>query len=173
MLSNPGVILDGPLNWAVVTTHPHREKQAIENLLRQDFAAYCPLIRKRVRHARRIRDVLRPLFPGYAFVGSRVAEWRLIQSTVGVRALVRFGDQPGQIDSAFIVGLKAREIDGAIVAASSSFKLGQNVRMVDGAFDGMIAKIIDMDEKNRLVVLMDFLNRPVRVRIDETQVCAL
>ena len=173
MLSTPAVVLDSPLNWAVVTTHPHREKQAIDNLLRQDFVAYCPLIRKRVRHARRIRDVLRPLFPGYAFVGSRGAQWRLIQSTLGVRALVRFGDQPGYIDGAFIDDLKAREIDGAIVAASSNYKLGQNVRMVDGVFDGLIAKIIEMDEKNRLVVLMDFLNRPVRVRIDETLVAAL
>jgi transcriptional antiterminator RfaH len=60
-------LLSAP-KWVAVNTHPHRERFALDNLRRQDFGAYCPMIRKRIRHARRTQDVLRPLFPSYLFV---------------------------------------------------------------------------------------------------------
>jgi transcriptional antiterminator RfaH len=55
-------------SWFVLSTHPHREAWALENLSRQQFNVYCPMIVKRVRHARRTYDALRPFFPGYIFV---------------------------------------------------------------------------------------------------------
>lgn len=159
-------------DWAVVNTQPHKESVALDNLARQEFAAYCPLVRKRVRHARKSRDVLRPLFPGYLFVS--VPEdrslWRPILSTYGVRTLVRAGDEPCRLDPQFIAALRAREIDGVIVAPESPFEVGQKIELVDGPFEGLVATIVAMDEKDRLVVLMDILNRPVRVRVDARQV---
>ena len=53
------------LNWMVLTTHAHSEEFAIENLVRQDYEAYCPMIVKRIKHARRAYDAKRPLFPGF------------------------------------------------------------------------------------------------------------
>jgi transcriptional antiterminator RfaH len=164
-----------PAAWAVVMTQPNREAVARQNLVRQQFEVYGPVVLRRVRHARRTQEVLRPLFPGYLFVGfdRDGATWRAINSTLGVRALVRSGDQVSWIDGEFIDGLRSREIDGVISRAASTFTAGQNVRMADGAFDGLIAKILEVDEKNRLVVLMEFLNRSVRIRVEHTQVLPL
>lgn len=69
-----------PIGWAVINTQPHREHIAVENLQRQDFIPYCPLIRRHLRHARRVTDVLRPLFPGYLFVrvNPDIERWRPI-----------------------------------------------------------------------------------------------
>jgi transcriptional antiterminator RfaH len=159
-------------SWIVVNTHPHKEAAAASNLGNQGFDAYCPVVRKRVRHARMTRDVLRPLFPGYVFVDARSAAgiWRPILSTVGVRTLVRSGDEPSRLDSRFVEALRAREVDGAIAAAIPEFQAGQKIQIGQGPFDGTIATIIDLDEKDRLVVLMDILNRPVRVHIDARHV---
>src|SRR5215831_15279293 len=79
--------------WAVINTHPHREKVALENLQRQEFTAYCPMLRRRRSHARRVTSVLRPLFPGYLFVstGINFGRWRPILSTYGVRSIVSNG----------------------------------------------------------------------------------
>lgn len=161
--------------WVVANTQPHREHVAVENLERQEFVAYCPMIRKRIRHARRSRDVLRPLFPGYLFVrvNRDLQRWRPILSTFGVRTLVRFGDRPSLLDDGFIHSLKAREMDGAIVRPASPYKVGQQVMITGGAFDGLVAQIVEMDERDRLVVLMDMLNRPVKVRIEARQVTAV
>ena len=89
--------------WAVVNTQPHRETIALENLERQDFRAYCPVIRKRVRHARRSLDLLRPLFPGYLFAQVTLDRWRPILSTYGVRSLVRCGVRKHAFAFVFVV----------------------------------------------------------------------
>jgi transcriptional antiterminator RfaH len=160
--------------WVVVNTQPHRERIALDNLLRQEFRAYCPLMRKRVTHARRTQDVLRPLFPSYLFVQVEPGQrWRAILSTIGVRTLVRCGEQPGTITDGFIDSLKAREIEGAIIRPANPYKIGQQVRVTGGAFDGLVATIIEMDERDRLVVLMAMLNQSVNVKLSSHQVVAV
>jgi transcriptional antiterminator RfaH len=166
------IFLAEPSVWAVVNTQPHREHIALENLARQGFRAYCPQIRKRVAHARRVHEVLRPLFPGYLFVNVSLHQqrWRPILSTLGVRTLVRFGEQPALLEDGFIQNIKSREIDGAIVRPARAYQVGQKVRVAGGAFDGLVATIIEMDEKDRLVVLMSLLNRQVKATVTATMV---
>jgi len=161
-----------PANWAVVNAHPHREHVAVENLQRQEFRAYCPMVRRRRRHSRRVSDVLRPLFPGYLFaqINPEAQLWRPILSTLGVRAVVRCGDRLSLIDDDFVQSLKDREVEGAIARPESPYQVGQGVRIAGGAFDGLVATIIDMDERDRLTVLMDLLNRSVKVKIEERQI---
>lgn len=158
--------------WAVVNTHAHKEDVALDNLARQDFEAYCPKIRRRISHARRSLTVDRPLFPGYVFV--RVAphrdQWRPIRSTVGVRALVCFGDRLGLLDKGLISGLKARERDGVVVAPEAPYEAGQRVKIVAGPFEGFIVTILSIDEKDRLVVLMDLLRNSVRATVPQENV---
>lgn len=159
--------------WAVVSTQPHQERLALENLMRQQFHVYCPFALKRVRHARRTREVSRPLFPGYVFVElAPETRWGPICSTFGVRALVRSGEQPSLLPGDFIADLKIREIDGVIVEPSRPFEIGQKVRIAGGAFRDFVATIIDMDERDRIIVLMELLSRPVKVKLTPEQVAA-
>ena len=160
--------------WIVINTHPHREHTALENLGRQAFEAYCPMIRRQRSHARRVETVLRPLFPNYLFVKANreLARWRPILSTFGVRTIVRAGDELSFIDDGFISSLKAREVNGAIVRPASPYRLGQQVQMTGGPFDGIVATIIEMDEKERLVVLLQLMNRPVRVKVKSEDIRA-
>ncbi|WP_045835456.1 transcription termination/antitermination protein NusG [Hyphomicrobium sp. 99] len=153
--------------WIAVNTHPNRERSAEQNLRNQGYEVYGPVIRKQIRHARRVSDVLRPLFPGYLFVrlNDTQSRWRPILSTVGVRSVVCTRDVPCILPVQLIDDLKAREKDGVIARSVSSPQLGETVRVGRGAFDGLAGKIIDLAENDRLVVLMDFLNRPVRVKI--------
>jgi transcriptional antiterminator RfaH len=159
-------------DWAVVNTHPHREPVARDHLRRQGFDVYCPLMRRRRTHARRVENVLRPLFPGYLFVHVEAerTRWRPILSTVGVRALVRFGDRLALLDEAFMQSLRAREVDGVIARPDMPYRVGQQVRLDGGPFDGVVATILSLDEKDRLVVLMDLLQRRVQARVAAGQV---
>lgn len=151
--------------WLVITTHPQREAYAIENLDRQGFVTYCPMIIKRVRHARSVRDVARPLFPSYVFVeqASAVQSWRLLLSTYGVRSLVRNGGVPGMLSHDFVVALRAREIDGVLAKPEQPFRIGQDVELRGGPFDGLVGTVMELREKDRIVVLMNLLNQPTRV----------
>ncbi len=158
--------------WAAINTHPHREHIAVEHLARQAFHVYCPRELKRIRHARRVQDVLRPLFPGYVFarVSPELTMWRPILSTYGVRALVRIGDRPAFVDGDFIEGLRAREVDGVIAKPAVPYQLGQEVRLNGGPFDGIIGRIVEMKDNDRLVLLMKLLQQDVRLKVPSTGV---
>jgi len=154
--------------WIVINTRPHAEHTALENLRRQAFDAYCPMLRKRRRHARSTNVVLRPLFPGYLFSrpGAHARRWRPMLSTYGVRNVVRAGEEPSLIDHGFIASLKAREIDGAIVRPARPYEIGQRVQIAGGPFDGIVTTIIDLDEEERVVVLLEVLKRATRLTLD-------
>jgi transcriptional antiterminator RfaH len=48
--------------------------------------------------------------------------------------------------------------------------VGQQVKLAIGAFDGLVATIVEMDDKDRLVVLLELMKQPVRVRLDAQSV---
>lgn len=162
----------GADRWIVVNTHTNRELQAIENLDRQGFESYCPRVRVRIRHARQQKEVLRPLFRGYLFVRQPPPgkSWRTIHSTFGVRSVIQFGEQVAVLQDAFIQSLKEREQNGAIPSQINALKVGQSVRITEGPFDGLIARIIEMKDADRLTVLMSMLGGAVRVRLDSDDV---
>ena len=160
---------DMPGTWIAASTHQFKEAIAIANLERQGFHAYCPMIRRNVRHARRLREVLRPLFPGYVFI--RIApqhqQWRPILSTIGIRALVRFGDQLGIMPRGFVEGLHAREEEGVVPMPRfrEQYATGERLRFREGPFEGLIATVLKCEENDRLLVLLDLLKQSVRVRV--------
>jgi len=174
-VSMPAIQWEAPLApWAVVNTHSHREEIALENLKRQNFIAYCPMIRRPRSNGRRIATVMRPLFPSYLFVstGTHFGRWKPILSTYGVRSVVRNGQQIATIDHDFIAHLRAREVDGVIVRPSEPYRIGQSVAIAEGPFGGLMATIIDMNENDRIVVLLDLMNRRTSVSLSIDQVTA-
>ena len=160
--------------WLVVKTQAHKERIAAQSLHRLAFQTYCPVVQRRVRHARQSRDVRRPLFPGYLFVDvtGEVGSWRAILYAFGVSQLVRAGSNLAFVPGALIGEIRAREVDGVIRRPARAFEIGQQIRLPSGAFEGLVATIIEMDERQRLVVLMDWLNQTVRVRVDAEKLVA-
>lgn len=155
------------LQWLALATHAHRERAAEENLRRQGYATYCPVIQKSVRHARKSQLVLRPLFPGYIFAGvAPDASWKTMHSTIGVRRVICNGERPCILGSDFVAALRARELGGVIVKPVHPYQQGQQVRLTSGAFGGLVATIIEVDEEKRLVLLLELLNQSVRVHTD-------
>src|SRR5271157_2980261 len=94
--------------WTLVATSQRKERCAQFNLERQGFVVYCPMVRRQIKHARLVSEVLRPLFPGYLFVqiSQEATSWRPILSTIGVRALIRSGNRPVSADH-LVSALKA------------------------------------------------------------------
>ena len=150
-------------SWLAVNTQPHREALAMENLKRQEYLSYCPMVRKKTAR----RDVLRPLFSGYIFVALEPSRrWHPVHSTCGVRRILSFGGSPSLVAGEFIHALKAREIDGAVVRPAAPYEIGQKVRITAGPFDGIIASIVDTNEADRIVVLFELLGRNAKAKID-------
>ncbi len=164
----PPDLLQKYQQFAVVNTQPHREMAVVEQLSRQGYEPYCPRVLRRTSHARRLRDILKPLFPGYVFVAldPAIQQWSPIGSTFGVRRIVKAGDRPALLDGGFIDALKARELEGAVVRPENPYEIGDSVQFVSNAFEGVVAKIVALKDADRIVVMLELLHRPVAFTTD-------
>jgi transcriptional antiterminator RfaH len=146
--------------WFVVQTHPRKEAFAAMQLERQDFGSFFPRFLKTVSHARKRRETLAPLFPGYLFVkfDPAAGPWRSINSTFGVRRLVSGRDQaPAPVPVPVMEHLFARCDNGVIRSLFADFLPGQQVRVLNGPFAERLARIVDYDERGRVAVLLELL----------------
>ncbi len=162
--------------WYVVHTHASAEALAKQHLTRQGFNVFLPRYRKLRRHARRVDRVLAPLFPRYLFVNMDLSNerWRAILSTVGVARLICHGDIPAPVPERVVEEIQTRMgDDGAVSMFSGSGMVpGDEVRIVDGAFSDRTGIFKCLDDKQRVVVLLDLLGRELWVRLDPGVVAA-
>lgn len=152
--------------WYVVRTKTGFEERAIRHLNNQGFETYLPRYRRQVRHARKTKTVLRPLFPGYLFVKLDLGRhrWRSVNGTMGVICLVQFGETPDEVPTTLVDAFRAREDEGgAIDLMPSGLKKGDHVRVRDGALAEYTALLEDMPDNKRVILLLELMGREVRV----------
>jgi transcriptional antiterminator RfaH len=162
--------------WYVVHTQPHGERRAVDNLRRQGFDPYLPRYRGRRRHAERVDNVGKPLFPRYLFVAMDIAQqrWRAIHSTFGVSHLVCNGDHPLAVPRGIIEAIRAREDNEGwiIFGTPATLNVGDRVRILDGAFADRLGIFETMTDEARVTVLLDLLGRHVRIDLPTRSIVA-
>jgi len=164
-----------PSSWFVVQTQPRADAKARQHLINQGYTTYMPVYRRRVRHARRVDLVLRPLFPGYLFVrlDPETQRWRSINGTVGVRHILTEGNVPRHVSDRIIEEIAAREDEsGAIKLVPPAFAAGQQVRLLDGPLADVAGLFEETRDENRVVLLLSILGRKVRVVAPAAEVTA-
>jgi transcriptional antiterminator RfaH len=163
------------VSWFVVRTQSRAEEKAVRHLGNQGFVTYLPRYRRRVRHARRLQLLLRPLFPGYLFVqlDPELCRWRSINGTIGVREILSNGEAPLAVADRIIDEIKAREDDtGTVKLVPPSFARGQVVRLLEGPLADLNGLFEEMRDESRVVLLVSLLGRKVRMQVPATAVAA-
>ena len=162
------------INWFVAHTHPLKEIIAQQHLLEQGFEVYLPRFKKIRRHARKVEEVLVPLFPRYIFISMNmeVARWRSVNGTRGVSYLLTNYGRPAVVPNYVIENLKSHEIAYGIVPVNSliTFAKGDKVRVTDGAFQDQIAIFEMLDDKQRVQLLLSFLGKKIKVALPDYMV---
>ena len=159
--------------WYVVRSQPNAERRAAENLERQGYATWLPLIRRRRRHARKMEVVLRPLFPRYLFVATdlEVMPWRPMLSTFGVAGLIMGRDAPVPVPEAVIEGLRARADEAGVLALEpAAYGPGARVRITSGPFAELEGIFQARTDAERVAILLSLMGRAVRVLVPEGDV---
>ena len=154
--------------WAVIRTKPNCERLAIDNLKRQDFTYYQPLILEKRIKKQKLVSVEVPLFPCYLFVqiGS---QWRSLNYTYGVASVVSVGSVPAILSDDIIQGLRKREHNGYIqLPKAKLFQVGDTVSIKDGPFQGQKGLVERMNGSERQKVLLALLDSRLRVLIDDS-----
>jgi len=143
--------------WSVCQCETHREPVAAGFLEQAGFETYLPRIKEKSR--------IVPLFTGYLFVRI-IDRWWTVNSTVGVIALLRSGDQPAQLRDQIVCEIKAKEKNGIVkLPQPPGLKVGDRVRIVRGSFADRLGIFDGMSSKDRSHILLELLGRQVRVEI--------
>jgi len=152
------------LHWLLAYTKPRGEEIAEENLRRQGFEVFSPVLSLQKRRRGKWLWVDESLFPRYLFVGSGAEQsFAPIRSTVGVASLVRFGGEVAEVPGSLIVQLQAAAERAG--ERQYRFKQGQSVRIVGESFTG-IEGVFQMQEgEARAHVLVNLLGRPTVVKV--------
>ena len=158
--------------WHLIQFKPNAHRLAERNLKRQDFEVFLPMQEITRRKASRFVSELRPLFPGYMFVGvdSSAAPWRKINGTIGVSRLVSFDGTPKPLPLAVISSLMLRCDTSGTLLPPKILNVGDTVDVLSGAFANFVATVEKVDAQQRVWLLMEFMGQGARVNVTADQV---
>lgn len=161
-------------SWYVAHTKANQEQVACDNLTRQGYAVYLPRLKILKRNRRQRCQVLQfePLFPRYLFFrpGASGHSIAPVRSTLGVAAVVRFGQVPAVMRHGVVESIRVFEArqNAASLEEISPFRSGEGVLVVDGPLAGLEGLVSSVSQ-DRVVVLMQLLGHEARVTLSHHQ----
>lgn len=155
-------------SWYLVVTKPQSEFKAQENLLRQGYETYLPLVQtSRRRNGKNIKRT-EAFFPRYLFISldKENDNWSPIRSTIGVAGMVRFGGMPAVVPELMIENIKNNEDEfGLQNLKKKELITGDSIGIIDGPFAGHKAIYQGMKSSERVSVLLDIVGKNTQVTL--------
>lgn len=152
------------MHWYLIHTKPRQEKVALENLERQGYVCYLPLLPAEKIRQGSVDIIEEPLFPRYLFIRldqtGTAKSWNPIRSTKGVSRLVSFGNEPAKIDDGLVELLQKQEYTTRR-APRPLFHPGERVSLAAGAFTGLEGIYQLANGESRAMILIELLSKPV------------
>jgi len=161
--------------WFCLKAQPKREHLAATALRRQfQIECFSPRLRFRKMTQRGPIWFVEAMFPGYLFAKFVYSEQhRAVESSQGVRGIVRFGDRLATLPEAMIVALQSKVGAEEVVTVDCSLKIGQPVQIIEGPFQGLEVVVTRLlPARDRIEVLFEFLGRSVEMEISAAKVLA-
>jgi len=153
--------------WYVVYTRPRQEPLARDNLERQGYITYLPLIRQARRRSGRRVYLVEALFPRYLFIHLNTCtdNWAPIRSTIGVSTLVHFGFRPATLSDELVSVLRVRENAQGLHERASEYRPGNRIRIEEGPMLGCEGIFLATSGRERVVVLLEIMGKEARVQV--------
>jgi transcriptional antiterminator RfaH len=159
-------------NWYLIHTKIRQERVALENLERQGFECFLPLIRAEKLRRGILQILQEALFPRYLFIRLSTElesqSWAPIRSTLGVSRLVTFGQTPARIDEDLLAAIRFQNEESEVVIRH--FEPGEQVVVTDGPFVGVEAIYQIADGEGRVILLLNILSKQVKMKVAPTSV---
>jgi transcriptional antiterminator RfaH len=154
--------------WAVVRASANHERLAWDSVGRAGFETFIPRIRIKAGSQWKTQ----PLFGCY-FFARVIDQWRVLERSVGVVSVVKFGTTPAPCPDEEIAKLLERADPDGIIrlnarpssSARHDFTPGAAVAVVDGALRGFDGVYVGQTARERELILLNILgaSRPVEI----------
>jgi len=163
------------MQWFLIHTKPRQEGIALENLDRQGYPCYLPMLPAEKLRQGKLVNIQEPLFPRYLFIqlgqGSTTQSWSPIRSTRGVSRLVSFGNEPARVPADLVQMLQDHDADRS-QDVQTLFKSGDKVLIQEGPFAGLEAIYQMKDGEGRVMVLIELMSKPAQLKLQARQIKA-
>ncbi len=155
------------MHWFLLKTKPRAHFIARENLKRQGFEVFLPLLSKTTRKRQKFVNNTTPLFPGYLFIGTSLNEvsWKSINATRGVAKAVTLDGKYRNINPEIIQGLKSRCDAMGIIQHVDEVVSGDRVKIERGPFANFICLVDKIVDNQRAWVLIEILHQQTRANV--------
>ena len=159
------------MSWCVIYTNQGQEFLAISELKKQNFSIYIPLMTKVVRHARKIKEIVKPFFPRYIFINLNILEdaWKKINYTKGVTKILTSEELPISIANEIIGELKKLEDSEGYINYNSPdfYNQGDKIEILEGPFKGKAGYYDAVSDNQKAKILLDFMGRTLKVKLNK------
>jgi transcription antitermination factor NusG len=161
--------------WYGLHTQSRHEKIVAQRLQERGVTTFLPLVTEVRRWSDRKKSVELPLFSCYVFakfVPNRSERLRVLRVD-GVFGLVGARGEGAPIPDEQINAVRSL-IDGQLPWSSHPFlKIGQRVRILSGALNGVEGVLVQRDGDRTLVISVDAIQRSLAVRVEGYEVEAV
>ena len=153
--------------WIVAYTKPKHEKVVRDELVKNKFEVYLPLLRKRKKWSDRKKWVEFPLFRSYLFIKTDPKHSIQISKINGVVRLVKFGKRIALVSDEELSAIN-KMIEGGFEPRTEDYFLkGNPVIVEDGPLKGLVGEVLRIENQNRLVIRIDAIQQCLSVKIDK------
>jgi transcriptional antiterminator RfaH len=152
--------------WYTVYSKPQKEEFAESQLRTKGLEVFLPKLLLPNNGKKRKRIV--PLFPNYLFTRINVhsAEYGYTIWSPGVKRIISFNGIPAPMDDDIVDFLMKQTNTEGLIRARSNLKIGQEVLINGGPFDGLVGIIQEPpNARGRVKILLQLLNRPTKADV--------
>ncbi len=150
--------------WLIASYKSNEANRVTSNLSNQNFDFYLPKITTRKINS---NPKVELLFPGYIFVNTDLENYSALKYTMGIKNIIKFGDNISRISSEEIEAIQMAEETSKLNPAVQQIQIGQEVKIAKGSLTGSIVKVCSLPSKERVGVLLNFLGSLRRVTVSE------
>ena len=158
--------------WYLLQHKPNKQNIALENLKRQGFKTFYPLLENTKRAKSTFKNSFSPLFPGYIFVSFNIEDsgWIKIKYTIGVSRIVGFNSIPSEVPVDIILALQQKYNRSHEFLSAKNIKTGENIKILKGPLSGFVGKIEEYDASSRIKILLEFMGnqKSILININDT-----
>ena len=158
--------------WYLIQTKPNAHRIAECNLKRQGCDVFLPLIKQTRRVHQRFSTEVRPLFPGYLFIGldRDAPSWTTLNSTYGVTRGVSFDGQYRPVPDQLISDLQAGCNSEGVFLGEQALSAGDVVQIQKGPFASFLAEVESLKPDQRVWLLFDLMGQKSRVLLSRNDI---
>ena len=167
----------GP-RWYVAHTYTGYEnkvKVSIEKIVENRglghliYEVQVPIYTEVVTNDKGVEKVVETkIYPGYVFIKMTMtdASWHVVRNITGVTGFVGPGSEPTPLTDAEVEAMNIEQ-----VPETFEFKIGDNVKVVSGIFEGYFGVLQEIsDDKKSLVILANTGKRDIPIMVDTKDV---